>query len=84
MMPTFVVFAFVRLELLFLGQMRWDMSISSSLYAKYYFALRSLAEKKDFRRRYNQVMKVNGEPFVCIRYPLPSVVSSVVINVPTI
>lgn len=52
---------FVRLELLFLGQMRWDMSISSSLYAKYYFALRSLAEKRDFRRRYNEVMKVNDQ-----------------------
>jgi hypothetical protein len=31
---------------------KWDLYISSSLYAKYYFALRSLLEKQDFRRRY--------------------------------
>jgi hypothetical protein len=27
-----------------------------SLYAKYYFALRSLLEKKDFRQRYNRMV----------------------------
>ena len=32
----------------------WDMYISQSLYAKYYFALRSLNEKHDFRRKYNR------------------------------
>lgn len=30
------------------------MYISQSLYAKYYFALRSLNEKHDFRRKYNR------------------------------
>ncbi|CAM9721322.1 unnamed protein product [Ectocarpus sp. 6 AP-2014] len=49
-----------RLELLFLGAMKWDMSISSSLYAKYYFALRSLTEKEDFRRRYNRVLQIDA------------------------
>ena len=29
---------------------------TSSLYAKYYFALRSLIEKKDFRQRYNRMV----------------------------
>lgn len=54
---------FGRLELLFLGAIRWDMSISSSMYAKYYFALRSLTEKEDFRRRYNRVLQVRPRAF---------------------
>lgn len=29
---------------------------SLSLYAKYYFALRSLVEKRDFRQRYNRMV----------------------------
>ena len=40
--------------------MKWDLYISSSNYAKYYFALRSLLEKKDFRNRYNQMVKVEA------------------------
>jgi hypothetical protein len=28
----------------------------NSLYAKYYFALRSLVEKRDFRQRYNRMV----------------------------
>eukprot|EP00985_Skeletonema_marinoi_P023609 scaffold15807_cov118-Skeletonema_marinoi.AAC.1 len=35
---------------------KWDLYISSSLYAKYYFALRSLLEKSGFRNRYNQMV----------------------------
>lgn len=56
--PEYSLKSINRLELLFLGAMKWDMSISSSLYAKYYFALRSLTEKEDFRRRYNRVLQV--------------------------
>jgi hypothetical protein len=29
---------------------------NNSLYAKYYFALRSLVEKPDFRQRYNRMV----------------------------
>lgn len=58
--PEYSLKSINRLELLFLGAMKWDMSISSSLYAKYYFALRSLTEKEDFRRRYNRVLRVRG------------------------
>lgn len=39
-----------KLEALFCKEIEWNLNISSSLYAKYYFALRSLTEKKDFRR----------------------------------
>ena len=39
-----------QLESLFCTHIKWDLYISSSLYAKYYFALRSLSEKSDFRR----------------------------------
>lgn len=43
-----------RLERLFIAQLQWDLFISSSLYAKQYFALRSLAEQRGFPRRYRQ------------------------------
>ncbi|CAN0433475.1 unnamed protein product, partial [Discosporangium mesarthrocarpum] len=56
--PEFSIKCINRLEMLFLGQVQWNLSISSSLYAKYYFALRSLTEKKDFRRKYNYVVQV--------------------------
>mmetsp|Transcript_1294 Transcript_1294/g.1737 ORF Transcript_1294/g.1737 Transcript_1294/m.1737 type:complete len:598 (-) Transcript_1294:2-1795(-) len=58
--PQFSPEAINRLEILFLRQVKWDLYISSSLYAKYYFALRSLLEKKDFRQRYNRMVGVAG------------------------
>jgi hypothetical protein len=36
--------------MIFCKRISWNLYISSSAYAKYYFALRSLTEKKDFRR----------------------------------
>jgi len=54
--PQYGLDAINRLELLFLKKVKWDLCISSSLYAKYYFALRSLLEKKDFRQRYNRMV----------------------------
>ena len=50
--PQFSLESINRLEIQFLTMVKWDLYISSSLYAKYYFALRSLLEKQDFRRRY--------------------------------
>jgi Cyclin, N-terminal domain len=44
------------LECQFLRMVKWDLYISSSLYAKYYFALRSIVEKPDFRQRYNRMV----------------------------
>ena len=35
---------------------QWDMYIKQSLYAQYYFALRSLAEQRTFRHLYNATM----------------------------
>jgi hypothetical protein len=43
--PQFSLQSVNRLERLFINQLKWDLYISSSLYAKYYFALRSLYEK---------------------------------------
>jgi hypothetical protein len=54
--PQFSLDAINRLELKFLRMVKWDLYISSSLYAKYYFALRSLVEKPDFRQRYNRMV----------------------------
>ena len=57
--PQFSVHSINRLERQFLHFIKWDLYISSSVYAKYYFALRALTEKKDFRRRYNYTVKVD-------------------------
>lgn len=54
--PQFSLIAVNRLELQFLKMVKWDLYISSSLYAKYYFALRSLLEKQNFRLRYNRLV----------------------------
>ena len=54
--PQFSLDSINRLEVLFLRMIKWDLYISSSAYAKYYFALRSLVEKPDFRQRYNRMV----------------------------
>jgi hypothetical protein len=54
--PQFSLEAINRLEVQFLKMIKWDLYISSSLYAKYYFALRSILEKQDFRVRYNRMV----------------------------
>lgn len=54
--PQYSLDAINRLELNFLRNVKWDLYISSTLYAKYYFALRSLVEKVDFRQRYNRMV----------------------------
>jgi len=54
--PQFSLEAINKLELNFLRNVKWDLYISSSSYAKYYFALRSLVEKVDFRQRYNRMV----------------------------
>eukprot|EP00536_Pseudo-nitzschia_multiseries_P007736 jgi/Psemu1/296687/fgenesh1_pm.184_\ len=54
--PQFSLEAINKLELNFLRNVKWDLYISSSCYAKYYFALRSLVEKQDFRQRYYRMV----------------------------
>lgn len=54
--PQYSLEAVNRLELNFLRNVKWDLYISTSLYAKYYFALRALVEKVDFRQRYNRMV----------------------------
>ena len=54
--PQYSLDAIHRLELQFLRMVKWDLYISSSLYAKYYFALRALVSKQDFRQRYNRMV----------------------------
>ena len=39
-----------KLERLFCQEIGWNLYISTSVYAKYYFAIRSITERKDFRR----------------------------------
>ena len=54
--PQYSLDSINRLEVQFLRRVKWDLYISSSLHAKYYFALRSLVEKPDFRNRYYRMM----------------------------
>jgi Cyclin len=54
--PQYSLESINRLEVQFLKMIKWDLYISSSLYAKYYFALRSIVEKQDFRMRYNRMV----------------------------
>jgi hypothetical protein len=58
--PQFSLDSINRLEILFLRMIKWDLYISSSCYAKYYFALRSLVEKPDFRQRYNRMVGLDS------------------------
>lgn len=53
-----------KMERNVLQLLKWDLFISGSLYAKYYFALRSLSESRNFRRRYNYIMRVNHNKLV--------------------
>ena len=48
------------MERLFCSEIKWNLCISSSIYAKYYFALRSATDKTDVRRNYNIVMKIDA------------------------
>jgi hypothetical protein len=48
--PQFTLKAINKLEVTYCKELKWNLYISSSAYAKYYFALRSLTEKSDFRR----------------------------------
>lgn len=54
--PQYSLDSINKLELNFLRTVKWDLYISSSCYAKYYFALRSLVAKQDFRQRYNRMV----------------------------
>ena len=58
--PRYSLDAINRLEAKFLKLVKWDLYISASLYAKYFFALRSLLEKRDFRQRYNEMVGAVG------------------------
>lgn len=48
--PQYSRQAINRLEMVFVKEVKWDLYISTTTYAKYYFAIRSLTEKQDFRR----------------------------------
>jgi len=54
--PQYTLEAINKLEIAFCKEIGWNLYIASSTYAKYYFALRSLTEKKDFRRNYNIIV----------------------------
>jgi len=54
--PQFSLEAINKLEIIFCKEIGWNLYISSSIYAKYYFGLRSLTEKSHFRRNYNAMV----------------------------
>lgn len=58
--PQFPLASINRLERCFLEKLGWDLYISQQLYAKYYFGLRALTEKNDFRAKYNRIALAAG------------------------
>jgi len=58
--PQFSLKSINNLERTVLRLLQWDLYISGAVYAKYYFALRSLNESSNFRKRYNYIMRVNN------------------------
>ena len=54
--PRFPLASVNRLERLYLKLLRWDLYISQQQYAKYYFALRALNERRNFRHKYNTMV----------------------------
>jgi hypothetical protein len=58
--PQYSLTSINQLEKLFCQEIKWDLFIPTSAYAKYYFALRSLTEKKDFRR--NAIAQATSAP----------------------
>jgi len=54
--PQFGVHAVNTLERAFVSSLAFNLYISGSVYARYYFALRSLNEQRSFRRRYMSVV----------------------------
>ena len=59
--PQFDQEGFNDLESMFITDIQWNLLINSSTYAKYYFALRAIGEKANFRRRYNDLVHVQPE-----------------------
>ena len=59
-LPDFPLKSINKLERAFLKYLRYSLFISGSVYAKYYFALRSLGEKKNFRNKYNTVVMTSS------------------------
>lgn len=56
--PQFCCKSITKLERLFIAKLQWNTIISSGFYSKYYFALRSLNEKKKFRSKYLNMVGV--------------------------
>ena len=59
-LPDFSLKSINQLERAFLKYLRYSLFISGSVYAKYYFALRSLGEKMNFRNKYNTVFMTSN------------------------
>eukprot|EP01038_Epipyxis_sp_PR26KG_P007391 gene7391-10072_t len=63
--PQFSLKSINKIEMVFCKEIQWMLYISRTAYAKYYFALRSLTEKSDFRRNYNiMVISAPGENII--------------------
>lgn len=60
--PTFSLEAINQMEQLFVRHLRFNLYISGALYARYYFALRSMAERSNFRRRYLTMVQPSRAP----------------------
>lgn len=67
--PQFSVKSVNELERLFIKYIRWELYISSTVYAKYFFALQSLNVNKNFRQKYMNTVRVNRNS-ICVNNKL--------------
>jgi hypothetical protein len=65
--PQFSVHAINSMERAFVGKLGFNLYISGSVYARYYFALRALHEQRSFRQRYMNMVTQRAAPVAIAR-----------------
>lgn len=65
--PQFTVHAVNTLERHFVSRIGFNLYISGSVYARYYFALRSLNEQRSFRQRYMNMVQQRAAPVQIVK-----------------
>lgn len=65
--PQYTVQAINTMERLFVSKLGFNLFISGSVYARYYFALRALNEQRSFRQRYMNMVAAPGAPVAMVK-----------------
>jgi len=65
--PQYTVHAINTMERLFVSRLGFNLFISGSVYARYYFALRALNEQRSFRQRYMNMVGGTAAPIAMVK-----------------